>query len=311
MGSEPTLTHCAVAFIESLRHERRASPNTVAAYERDLKQLLEFAAARLESSEPLPSQVDIYLLRGWLATLARQKTTSSVARKLSAVRAFFKYLERRDIIKNNPTSLLESPKVRKPLPTLLNVDSASSVMDAPTEHGSDEPAELRDRAMLELLYGCGLRVSELASLQINDIDLSRGEVRVLGKGRKERLVPVGPPAIAAVEAWLTKRSEMARDSVTLFVGERGKPIHVRRIQLLVRKYGILGAGRGDLHPHALRHSCATHMLDGGANLRAIQEFLGHASLSTTQRYTHVSLAGMLRVYEAAHPLAKRTLEDQT
>lgn len=308
MGQDSSLAVAVERFVDALRNERNASPNTTAGYARDLKQLVAFCVERTGRS-PLLGDVDVYLLRGWLAQLARKCTAASVARKISALRSLYKFLERRGEIDVNPTAMLESPKVRKPLPTLVNPEAATSIVEAPD---GDTPG-VRDRAMLELLYGGGLRVSELAGLSLGDIDLKQAEVRVLGKGRKERIIPLAEPCIAAVTAWLACRNEFVRepDPGALFLGERGKRIAVRRIQTLVRKYGILGAGRGDLHPHALRHSCATHMLDGGANLRAIQELLGHASLSTTQRYTHVSLTGMLRVYETAHPLAQRSAEGST
>jgi integrase/recombinase XerC len=165
--------------------------------------------------------------------------------------------------------------------------------------------------MLELLYGSGLRVGELVGLSLDDVDLGEARARVLGKGKKERVVPLGGKCVAALDAYLPRRAALAHprtralDGRALFVSARGKRIGTRAVQALVKRYGALGAGRADLHPHALRHTCATHLLDGGADLRAIQELLGHASLSTTQRYTHVSMEHLLRVYDAAHPLAKK------
>ncbi|RYE94767.1 MAG: tyrosine recombinase XerC [Myxococcales bacterium] len=292
-------------FQEYLHSERNASPHTRQAYGRDLEQLRVFAAERLGSDEvPMP-RIDLFLLRGWLAGLARGAASATVARKVASTRAFFRFLEKRHLLTKNPAKLLESPKVRRPLPTFLNVEAAQEVMDTPR---SGDPEGVRDRALLELLYGGGLRVSELTGLRLGDVDLSQGEVRVLGKGRRERLVPVGPAACEAVRAWLLRRGELVdpeRPTDALLLNQRGAPLAVRRVQTLVQRYGQLGAGRGDLHPHALRHTCATHMLDGGASLRAIQEQLGHASLATTQRYTHVSLESVKRVHEAAHPLARR------
>jgi integrase/recombinase XerC len=281
----------------------------VASYRRDLEQLLAFARERLADDAPGAADLDLFVLRGFLGRLARTHQAASVARKVAAIRSFFRFLERRGEIAKNPAALLESPRVRRPLPTFLGVDAAREVMESPDESEDDG---VRDRALLELLYGCGLRVSELAGLSLDDLDLTVGEVRVLGKGKKERLVPMGPPAVDAVRAWLARRDLFAarakRPTRAVFLGRRGSALGVRRIQTLVHRYGQAGAGRADLHPHALRHTCATHMLEGGANLRAIQEMLGHASLSTTQRYTHVSLEGVLRVYEAAHPLAKRPVD---
>ena len=170
---------------------------------------------------------------------------------------------------------------------------------------------LRDRAFLELLYGGGLRVSEACGLDLGNVSLDERTVRVMGKGRKERIVPIGRKCEAALRAWLADREELRHprtgflDPLAVFVSTRGRRLGPRAAQLIVRRYGIAGAGRADLHPHALRHTCATHLLDGGADLRAIQEMLGHASLSTTQRYTHVSVAHLMAVYDAAHPLARR------
>lgn len=292
-------------FVEYLRSERNASPNTREAYGRDLGQLGDFLRQRLRRDEVDLGQIDLFLLRGWLGSLARQVTSATMARKVASVRAFFRFLEKRRVLPKNPAKMLESPKVQRPLPTFLNVEAAREVVEAPDAASVEG---VRDRVMLELLYGGGLRVSELAGLRVGDVDLAQGEVRVMGKGRRERLVPVGPAAITAVRTWLSRRHELQsplHPTDALLLNLRGAPLAVRRIQTLVHRYGQLGAGRADLHPHALRHTCATHMLDGGASLRAIQEQLGHASLATTQRYTHVSLESVKRVYESAHPLARR------
>jgi len=185
-------------------------------------------------------------------------------------------------------------------------------MDAPAEQsGRRESEQLRDTLLLELLYGSGLRVSELIGLDLVSIDSAQAELRVIGKGDKERIVPLGEKALEALEAYLPRRAELRhpksgyQDPAALLLGRRGRRLGVRWVQELVRRYGALGSGRPDLHPHALRHSCATHMLEGGADLRAIQEMLGHSSLSTTQRYTHLSLDQLIRVYDQAHPLARR------
>jgi len=193
------------------------------------------------------------------------------------------------------------------------VDAAKQIVEAPE---GTEPVALRDRAILELLYGSGLRVSELAGLSLSQVDLPGATARVLGKGAKERYVPLGGKCVAAMAAYFSVRSELrhrrtgAIDAHAVFVSTRGARLGVRAIERLVAKYGALGAGRADLYPHALRHTCATHLLEGGADLRAIQELLGHSSLSTTQRYTHVSMDHLMRVYDSAHPLARaRTSKD--
>ena len=243
-------------------------------------------------------------LRGWLAALTRTHAAPSVARKLAAVRAFFRFLRRQGHVTQSPAELLASPKVRRPLPTFVSPAGAAAVVEAPA---GDDAGALRDRALLELLYGSGLRVSEACGLDLVALDLPARQARVLGKGSKERVVPLGGPAAEALDAYLARRGELVRgaDPGAVFLTARGRRMGPRAVQRLVQKAGALGAGRADLHPHALRHSCATHMLDGGADLRAIQELLGHASLSTTQRYTHVSVEHLLQVYDRAHPLARR------
>jgi integrase/recombinase XerC len=292
------------AFVLHLEAERRASVHTVSAYRRDLLSLVAFAE---KTRVRTVANIDVYLLRGWLGTLARTCSATSVARKIAAVRTFLRWLRRRGTIETNAAEELSSPKVRRPLPTFLSVDAAKAVVEAPVV---DRAAGKRDRAILELLYGSGLRVSELCRLDLGSVDLALARARVLGKGNKERIVPLGRAAVEALGAYLDVRPTLvhprtrSQDPRALVLSLRGRRLTVRAVQDIVHKYGALGAGRADLHPHALRHTCATHMLDGGADLRAIQEMLGHASLSTTQRYTHVSMEHLLRVYDAAHPLAK-------
>jgi integrase/recombinase XerC len=294
-------------FMVHLATERRASPNTVSAYRGDLLALAAFVKDKRPGGEALVADIDVYVLRGWLGTLSRIVTASSVARKIAAVRTWMRFLRKRGFIDKSPADELSSPKVRRPLPTFLSVDAAAQVMEAPD---ISTTAGKRDRAVLELLYGSGLRVGELAALALGDLDLPGASARVLGKGSKERLVPLGRKSIEAIRAWLAVRAELAHpktgalDPCALFVSARGARLGVRAVQVLVQRFGALGAGRADLHPHALRHTAATHLLDGGADLRAIQELLGHASLSTTQRYTHVSMEHLLKVYDAAHPLAR-------
>ncbi len=296
-------------FGEHLSHERRASAHTVAAYGRDLAALASFVRERCRGRAEL-GDVDRMLLRTWLGELARVVSPPTIARKLASLRAFFAYLEREGIARENPAKLLSSPKLRRKLPTFVNASAAGEVMQAPLSTSAPVAERLRDAALLELLYGSGLRVSELCALDLDHLSLESGEVRVLGKGRKERIVPLGSKASAAIESYLAQRGELVNQRGSqhpraLFLGRRGTRLGVRRVQTLVQRYGALGAGRADLHPHALRHSCATHMLEGGADLRSIQELLGHSSLATTQRYTHVSLDQLFAVYDRAHPLARR------
>ena len=301
-------------FLKHLGDQRRASVHTVSSYRRDLAQLGAFACER-RGPRLGPADLDVLLLRGWLGQLARTHTPASVARKIAAVRALLRYLEQLGEVQKNVAEELSLPKVRRPLPTFLGVDAAAEVMVTP----DDDSAEgLRDRAILETLYGSGLRVSELCGLDLLHITWQpgpagreEGTLRVLGKGDKERIVPMGSQDAGALRAYLARRTELRHpktgelDARSLFLSLRRARIGPRRVQELVHRYGALGAGRADLHPHALRHTCATHLLDGGADLRAIQKVLGHATLSTTQRYTHVSIDQLVKVYDAAHPMARR------
>jgi integrase/recombinase XerC len=276
-------------------------------YTRDVAGLGAFARERAPEALADVAGIDVYLLRGWLGQLARTHAASSMQRKIAAVRTWMRWMRRRRIIARSPADELASPKVRRGLPTLLSTDAVKEVVEAPP---SGTARGARDRAILELLYGSGLRVSEVCGLDLDAVDLRSESARVLGKGRKERMVPLGPPCRDALHAWLAVRPEMVdakrgtQDPRAFFLTVRGARLYPRAVWKMVHDHGSLGAGRADLHPHALRHTCATHMLDGGADLRAIQELLGHASLSTTQRYAHVSMDHLLRVYDAAHPLAR-------
>jgi len=282
----------------------------VLAYVRDLRALTEFTRQRCGAGARL-EDIDKLLLRSFLAELSRTVSPASIARKLASVRAFFGWLERESLVRKNPASALASPKLRRKLPLFLSADAAAEVVEVPLEAAVSQAERVRDAALLEVLYGCGLRVSELVGLELDHVAFEQEELRVLGKGNKERLVPLGGKARQAILAYLKERPGLrnertgAQDPRALFLGRRGTRLGVRRVQTLVQRYGGLGAGRSDLHPHALRHSCATHLLEGGADLRAIQELLGHSSLATTQRYTHVSLDQLLTVYDRAHPLAHR------
>ena len=291
-------------FLWYLESERHAPPHTRHAYGGDLESLA-FLTERESCGAEDVRAIDAYASAAGSAP-SRGRMASSVARKHMAVRTWMKWLRRIGVLDASPADELASPKVRRPLPTFLGVDAAKEVVEAPTGEDSWGCVD----AVPEVLYGSGLRVSELCGLDLGDVDLARGEARVLGKGKKERVVPLGGKAIDAVRAWLAVRDQVVhpkkktQDSAALFLSPNGTRLQVRATHSLVQKYGALGAGRADLHPHALRHTCATHMLGGGADLRAIQEMLGHASLSTTQRYTHVSIEHLMKVYDQAHPLAR-------
>ena len=306
-GSDP-LDQQIDAFVQYLRDERRSSARTVETYARDLRSFGDWVRG-----EGLPAdarKLDIVALRGFLSSLFRSNQASTMKKKVSAIRSFFKFLLKRQLIEKNPASSLRTPKVPKGLPRFLTVDQAFRVMEAPPkEEARAKPLQARDRAILETLYGTGVRVGELASMNIGDCDFNEGSVRVLGKGGKERIVPLGESAREALQVYLPERRrllEKAKDDAgdALWLARTGRRLSVRQVQNIVRRHGALGAGRGDLHPHAMRHTCATHLLDAGADLRSIQELLGHSSLSTTQRYTHVSVDRLMEVYDKAHPLAR-------
>ncbi len=297
-----------LAFERYLESERRAAPLTVATYMRDLRA---FARHLEEQSGPTAAEaIDVRHLRAFLAQQRHANESATVLRKIAALRAFYRFLVRRGLVSKNPAAELKTPKLRRKLPKFLEVERAAETVEMPTSVGTTA-AHLRDQAMLELLYGSGLRVSELAGLDLDALDLGQGTARVLGKGHKERVVPVGHKAREALREYLGVRSALrhpkhhTQDADAVFLGVRGERLGVRQVQNLVKRYGALATGRPDLHPHALRHSCATHLLDAGADLRSIQELLGHVSLSTTQRYTHVSMDRLQLVYDQAHPLARR------
>lgn len=302
------LREAARRFALHLTGERRMSAHTAEAYGSDLRQLDAFL-----EEKGLPRSIDSIgrtELRLWLAEVSRRVGARTLARKLASVRALFRFLCRAGLATSNPGEALKMPRLPKHLPLVVNPEAARSVVEHPFEESGDEVSALRDRAILEVLYGSGLRVSELCSLNLENLRLDEGLVDVLGKGKKERVVPLGEPARRALTSYLARRGELVRssprpgDERAVFLSPRGARLGVRRVQEMVRRVGVLAAGRADLHPHALRHSCATHMLEGGADLRAIQDLLGHESVATTQRYTHVSLGHLSEVYDRAHPLSR-------
>jgi len=296
------------AFAQYLADERRSSARTVETYIRDLRSFRDYIR---EQGLPADARaLDIVALRGFLSGLFRSNQASTMKKKVSAIRSFFKFLLKRQIIDRNPASGLRSPKIGKSLPRFLTVDQAFRVMGSPPKEAQRaKPLRARDLALLETLYGTGVRVGELASMNIGHCDLTESSVRVLGKGGKERIVPLGKSSTESIMAYLPERQGLLAkakegDPDALWLSRTGRRLSIRQVQNIVRRHGTLGAGRGDLHPHAMRHTCATHLLDAGADLRSIQELLGHSSLSTTQRYTHVSMDRLMEVYDKAHPLAR-------
>jgi integrase/recombinase XerC len=277
---------------------------------RDLEQFEGFlkgsgTALSLEGKVAI-EKVDRMAIRKYLSFLHRKNRKSSIARKLSTLRSFFKYLVREQIISTNPAKPVSTPKVEKRLPTVLSVDEAFRLVESPSKEDRSIEAELRDRAFMELLYSSGIRVSELVGLNLNRVDLDLGIVKVLGKGRKERIVPVGAKAVEALKAYLEIRGAL-EDESPLFINLRGGRLTARSVARFVKKYARNSGIFRKIGPHSLRHTFATHLLDAGADLREIQEMLGHVSLSTTQRYTHLSLDKLMEVYDRAHPRSLKNM----
>ena len=312
-------------FLDHLRYERNVSAHTLRNYESDLQQFFDYlapvhikeagkpAAKRSTSpsgkrNEPDITQIDHLTIREWLSSLhSEHKKKTSIARKLAALRTFFQFLVREGVIELNPAKLVATPRKEKKLPVHLSIEDAIRFIEMPnieTDFGK------RDRAILELLYATGVRVSELVSLNLRDLDFKNKLLRVMGKRGKERIVPFGDPALKALEDYLAVRENFLmnapatkRDAQPLILNYQGTRMTTRSVGRLVEKYIRLCAGIHDISPHALRHSFATHLLDSGADLRDIQELLGHARLSTTQIYTHVSMERLIEVYDKSHPKA--------
>jgi integrase/recombinase XerC len=302
------------AFLRHLALNRNASAHTVRAYDSDLSQFITHAAAGagVKVRDLMPRQLDRLALRGFLGDLHRQGLArATAARKLAAARTFLRYLRREGEIDDDPGALVATPKRDVRMPAHLSEDEMSALIDAPA---GDTMLVRRDRAILELFYASGLRLSELAGLDVDDLNLTAKMVRVLGKGGKERIVPFNASAAKAIREYLKQRDAVAsrlsrpsghsrwRDA--LFVNYRGGRLTTRSVDRLVRRHVAASTARLGISPHALRHSFATHLLQRGADLRVIQELLGHARLSTTQRYTHVNAAQLLDVYQKSHPRAK-------
>jgi integrase/recombinase XerC len=287
------------AFLRHLERERNASPATIRAYGEDLAQLAAYLEREL-AHPPRPAEVDHLLIRGFLADLHRRGLRKvSSARKLAAVRTFFRWLCREGVLERNPARLLLTPRRERRIPSVLDEAQVERLLDVP----GDAPAALRGRAILELLYAAGIRCAELVALDVPELDLDGRLVRVLGKGGKERVVLFGVRAQQALRAWLAARAALRSKSDALFLNARGGRLSDRSVRKLVEARVRAVALQRRCSPHTLRHSFATHLLNRGADLRAIQELLGHASLSTTQRYTHVDTRHLLEVYKKAHPRA--------
>ena len=315
-----TLRHAIGEFAEHLRYNRNASDHTVRAYESDLEQFVTAVAAAGKRPRPslTPADFSPDSVRLYLGVLFQDGVSrASAARKLAAIRTFARWLRREGIIDQDPSALAASPRRAPTIPAHLSIDEMTRLLETPDRA---TPLGRRDQAILELFYASGLRLSELVGLDLDDLNLNARVVRVLGKGRKERLVPLNQSAADAIRGYLNDRALLIRQGETgessgargrrgaanhpVFVNYRGQRLGARSVHRLVRKYVAMCSARFGISPHALRHSFATHLLERGADLRGIQEMLGHARLSTTQRYTHVNSAHLLEVYRQAHPRAK-------
>lgn len=300
----------AKKYLRYLKVERNASPHTIRSYRTDIRQFLHFCGRYLErdAGEVHPEEIDRLTIRLWLGELSEEELKkSSIARKVAALRSFFKYCFKRGIIQENPAHLLIVPKKDRPLPKTANQEDLSRMMELA---GGDAPAARQDRAILELLYGTGIRLSELTGLDVADLNLERKQVKVLGKGARQRIVPLGVRAMDALARHLETREQLygeqtdsdARQAV--FLAAHGQRIYSRAVQRTVRDYLERASEVTQKSPHVLRHSFASHLLDRGADIRVIRELLGHANLAATQVYTHTSVERLKTVYEGAHPRAK-------
>lgn len=294
-------------FMDYLAVERNFSPHTRAGYEKDLRQFYGFLKEDGRwGEEPLPSSLNEAAVTSFVYRLHNDSRKVTIARKLSSIRSFYRFLIRKGLAAMNPAELVATPKAEKYLPAVLTAEEAKSLVEATTlkEEGRDNNRNaLRDLAILEVLYSSGIRVSELTGLDMKDIDLSAGTLRVLGKGSKERIAFLGDYAKGSLKAYLKERGP---EDGPVFLGKGGKRITPRTVQRLVKVCTVKSGITKDPTPHALRHSFATHLLDAGVDLRSIQELLGHAKLSTTQRYTKVGIQKMMEAYDSAHPRAKKS-----
>jgi len=293
-------------FLQYLRVERNASELTIKSYGEDLAALADYLAEARQGVCPKPGEVTVLDLRGYVASLHESGYAhSTIARRLASLRSLFRFGQREGWTKTNPAKPLRNPRKGRTLPHFLSAEDVARLLAAPP---ADEPSGLRDRAILETIYSAGLRVSELVGLDDADLDFEAGVLRVRGKGRRERLAPVGSYALAALRRWLRVREVSPREPTgalaPVFVNKFGRRITTRSVARMLEKYLKLTGLDSRTTPHSLRHSFATHLLDRGADIRSVQELLGHKSLVTTQIYTHVSTTALRRAYEKAHPRAK-------
>lgn len=298
-------------FIDYLESQRNYSGHTIRNYRTDLRQFIDYLIENNEISSGESqdiSRIDFQCIRDYLGSIYARYNRRSIARKLSAIRSFFHFLEANNIMHGNPASDISTPKQGKYIPSYLPADDMFRLLDAPDRK---KPLGLRDLAIMELLYSSGIRVAELAGLDILDVDFKQRLIKVMGKGKKERIIPVGRHALRAIGDYLEavihlrrKNRNNTAESQPLFINHRGGRLSTRSVGKIIKQYVRKCGLTEDISPHSLRHTFATHLLDGGADLRSVQELLGHVSLSTTQKYTHVSLDRLMEVYDKAHPRSK-------
>lgn len=302
-----TLMEWIDAFQTALAVEKGYSPHTCMAYGRDLRDFVNYLCQkrgirRNETATINPGigleAVDLLAVRGFLGTLHRKNKKSTLARKLSSLKSFFKFLVKREVVEENPVEMIQSPKQPKPIPTYLPVDDMFRLLDSLPVSGE---LTLRNRAMLETLYSSGIRISELAGLDVADVDRQKGTLRVRGKGNRERIVPIGERALKSISDYRSKETGTLAVSGALFLNHWGGRLTTRSMARILKAAAQACGLSIPVYPHAIRHTFATHMLDAGADLRGVQEMLGHKSLSTTQKYTHVSIQKLMAVYDQAHP----------
>ena len=293
-------------FITWLTDEKGYSPHTIVNYQRDLIEFVANTGREIDVKE-----IDTHVIRNYVYSLNIKNKSSSVARKLSALRTFFKFLEQESLIEQNPMGSISMPKQEQHIPVFLTVDEVFALLESP---GDEETFGARDRAMLELLYSTGMRVSELVACDMATLDFDTEMVRVRGKGNRERLIPIGVPAIKALREYFIQRDVQLKnrlqkgkkcDGDAMFLNSRSSRITTRSVERLIAEYGHKAGIDKPVTPHVLRHSFATHLLEMGADMRSVQELLGHASLSTTQKYTHLDMVHLMKVYDKAHPKARR------
>lgn len=299
MTNAHTLYQHTQPYWDFLRIEKQASPHTISNYQRQLQAVSELLAqAEINAWQ----QVEASTVRWILIQSHKQKLgAKSIGLRLVALRQFLAFLVKRGELKVNPAQGIKAPKVGKHLPKNIDAEQVTQLLNIQ----SDKPLAQRDLAMMELMYSSGLRLSELQGLNLDNMDLTNGEVKVLGKGNKERIVPIGSKAITAIQNWLVVREQFQPKENALFINQRGGRLSHRSIQLAMEKWGKIQALDTHLHPHKLRHSFATHLLEASQDLRAVQELLGHSSLSTTQIYTHLDFQHLAKIYDTAHPRARR------